>query len=105
MRGNVNYFFVADTTGSGEFGNREEIAFSLTARLSKYWTADANIREDLTDGGGTISEGIGLRYQDECFILNFKVERSFTEDRDLKPKDTLFFQLIFKHLGGFKGRG
>ncbi len=113
LRGDVNYFFVADTTVSGEFGDREEITFGLTARLSRYWSMTANIREDLTDGddtnpdddGGTISQNIGFKYQDECLIFNVKFERSFTEDRDLKPKDTLFFQLIFKHLGGFKGTG
>jgi len=105
LRGSANYFFVAEETGSGEFGDREEISLGLTARLSKHWAANANIREDLTSGGGTISEGIGLKYQDECFIFNIKFTRSFTEDRDLQPKDTLFFQLIFKHLGGFQSTG
>ncbi|MEE8223344.1 MAG: LPS assembly protein LptD, partial [Alphaproteobacteria bacterium] len=105
LRGDVNYFFVSEETGSGEFGDREEITFGLTARLSSYWTANAQIRDDLTDDGGTISQNIGFKYQDECLIFNIKFERSFTEDRDLKPKDTLFFQLIFKHLGGFKGTG
>lgn len=105
LRANVNYFFVSEETGSGEFGDREEITFGLTTKLGKYWSATANIREDLNDDGGTISENFGFKYQDECLIFNIKFERSFTQDRDLKPKETLFFQLIFKHLGGFKGTG
>jgi LPS-assembly protein len=105
LRGNANYFFVAEETGSGEFGDREEITLGLAAKLGKNWTASGNVREDLTRGGSTISEDIGLTYQDECFIFNVKFQRSFTEDRDLKPNDTIFFQLIFKHLGGFKSTG
>jgi LPS-assembly protein len=103
LRANSNYFYVADETGSGEFGDREEIALYLTTKFNKYWVANAGIREDLNSGGGTISEAVGLVYQDECFIFNIKFDRSFTKDRDLKPTDTLFFQLIFKHLGGIQG--
>ncbi|MEE8083649.1 MAG: LPS assembly protein LptD, partial [Alphaproteobacteria bacterium] len=113
LRGNVNYFYDARGLREDDFQAREEITLGFTAKLSRYWSMTANIREDLTDGddtipgdnGGTISQNIGFKYQDECLIFNIKFERSFTEDRDLKPKDTLFFQLIFKHLGGFEGTG
>lgn len=104
LRGTANYFFVAGQSGSGQFGDREEITLGLTAKLSKYWTGIAHIRQDLTQGD-TISEGVGFRYKDECLIFNIKFDRSFTQDRDLIPTDTLFFQLIFKDLGGFKGTG
>lgn len=102
FRVNVNYFFVEGGSGTGEFPDREEITVGLNTKLSQYWSANAYIREDLTEDGGTISEAIGLTYQDECFTFNINFERTFTEDRDLKPKDTLFLQLIFKHLGEFK---
>ena len=105
LRGSVNYFFVAEETGTGEFGNREEITLGFTAKLSKYWTANAGIREDLTKDGDIISESVGLIYQDECFIFNVSFSRSFTADRDLKPNETLLFQLFFKHLGGFRTTG
>jgi LPS-assembly protein len=105
LRANVNYFFVDEETGTGEFGDREEITLGLAAKLGKYWRASGNIREDLTKGGGTISQGIGLQYKDECFIFNIRFKRTFTEDRDLEPTDTVFFQLIFKHLGGFESTG
>ncbi|MDX1482987.1 MAG: LPS assembly protein LptD [Alphaproteobacteria bacterium] len=105
LRANINYFFVDEETGSGEFGDREEISLGLTGKISKYWTARAHLREDLTSDGGTISEDIGFTYADECLTFDIKFERSFTRDRDLKPRDTIFFQFIFKHLGAIKGTG
>jgi len=104
LRANVNYFFVSDESGTGEFGNREEVSLRLDAALTKYWSANARIREDLT-GAGTISEGLGITYHDECFTFDITLERKFTEDRDLKPEDTIFFKLIFKHLGEIKATG
>jgi LPS-assembly protein len=102
LKANVNYFFVGEESGTGEFGNREEVSLRLDAALTKYWSANARIREDLT-GNGTISEGLGFTYQDECFIFDISFERTFTEDRDLRPEDTIFFKVIFKHLGEIKG--
>jgi LPS-assembly protein len=104
LKASANYFYVGEETGTGEFGNREQVTFGLRAILSKYWTADAVIQEDLT-GNGTIAEGLGFTYQDECFIFDIRLERTFTEDRDLQPTDTIFFKLIFKHLGEIKGTG
>lgn len=104
LRASANYFYVAEATGSGEFGNREQVSLGLKAILSKYWSARAATREDLS-GNGTLSRELGFTYQDECFIFDIRFERTFTEDRDLKPTDTIFFKLIFKHLGEVKGTG
>ena len=41
-------------------------------------------------------------YLDECFGINIDFERSFYEDRDLKPKDMLTFMFSFKNLGSYK---
>ena len=96
---NLNYLFVSEEAGTGEFGDREEISGSLSYRISKYWSLNANARRDLSDGGSFISYGGGVIYEDECFILNTTINRSFTKDRDIEPTDTIFFKLIFKHLG------
>ena len=45
---------------------------------------------------------LGYRYYDECFGINLDFTRSFYEDRDLKPSDTLTLLFAFKHLGGYK---
>ena len=45
---------------------------------------------------------IGYKYFDECFGITIDFERSFYEDRDLKPKDMLVLMFSFKYLGSYK---
>ena len=96
---NLDYLFVSEEAGTGEFGDREEISGGLSYRISNYWRLNANARRDLTADGGFISYGGGLTYEDECFILDTTLNRSFTRDRDLEPTDSIFFKFTFKHLG------
>ena len=96
---NVNYFYLKDEQSTGEFGDREEISAGLNVKLGKFWTVRGKILEDLTNDGGSISQSIGLTYNDECLTFDTTFERSFTEDRDLKPNDVLFFRITFKNLG------
>ena len=48
------------------------------------------------------SYSIGYQYFDECFGLNVDFGRSFYEDRDLKPQDTLTIMFSFKNLGSYQ---
>ncbi|MCZ6481797.1 MAG: hypothetical protein O6757_00905, partial [Alphaproteobacteria bacterium] len=96
---NLDYLFINEEAGTGEFGDREEISGGLSYRISNYWRLNANARRDLTADGGFISYGGGLTYEDECFILDTTLNRSFTRDRDLEPTDSIFFKFTFKHLG------
>ena len=45
---------------------------------------------------------IGYKYFDECFGITIDFERSFYEDRDLKPRDLLTLMFSFKYLGSYK---
>ena len=35
----------------------------------------------------------------ECFVFNGNLTRTFFEDRDLEPTDTITFNFLFKTLG------
>jgi LPS-assembly protein len=96
---NLDYLLVSEEAGTGEFGDREEISGSLSYRINNYWRMNANARRDLSANGGFISYGGGFMYEDECFIFNTTLNRSFTRDRDIEPTDNIFFKLTFKHLG------
>lgn len=104
LRLDLSYFFI-DAEASDPFGDREEIAASLQGGLSQYWSAFAFTRNDLTDDGGFIALGGGLRYMDECFIFQTSLARRFTRDRDVVPSTTLLFQFVFKNLGDFQTSG
>jgi LPS-assembly protein len=97
----TNYLFLDESSDAGTFGDREEITLSFNARLSNHWTANGSTKKNLISGGGTVNESVGLTYRDECFIFTVRGTRNFTEDRDLKPVNTIFLQLTFKHLGTF----
>lgn len=101
----LSYLYLDETGSTTEFGDREEVALSAVARLTTRWQANAAIHKNLADNGGTVSEGFGLTYTDECFTFIARATRNFSTDRDLRPTDSLMFMFIFKNLGEFTSRG
>jgi len=95
----LSYVLVDAPAGQTEFGNREEINWTLRSRLSRYWSAFGGTRVDL-ERGSTLRNRIGLTYADECFLIQGVAERSYFSDRDIEPEDTFFVNVVFKHLGG-----
>ncbi len=102
----VSYLFLDESGTSTEFGDREELALSFNARLTERWSMTGSILKNLAStNSGTLSEFLGVTYQDECFTFMIRATRNFTTDRDLQPTDSLMFILIFKNLGEFTSRG
>jgi len=77
---------------------REEFYLSGHAALSDAWTLLARARRDLSGGGRWIKAGVGLRYEDECLIFEFAVERDFTRDRDVEPSTNFNLRVVLKQL-------
>ena len=87
-----------DETGSGP-EDSEEIRLGFSTQINEFWSAGVTYLRDL-DEDETRSYGGQIRYHDECFDLRLRAEREFFNDRDLKPSDTILFEVVFKHLGG-----
>ncbi len=87
-----------DDTGSGP-EDSEEIRLGFSTQINEFWSAGVTYLRDL-DEDETRSYGGQIRYHDECFDLRLRAEREFFNDRDLKPSDTILFEVVFKHLGG-----
>ncbi len=103
FRVNVNYlFFNSLDTTVAEFSNREEITLGVSSQLTQHWSISAHTLRDLTSDGGVLSNGLRIQYQDECLLFTADFQRTFTQDRDLKPSDRILFRLVFKHLGEFR---
>ncbi len=96
---NASYVKLSDELSTDNLGEREELAISGNARLSKYWSVNAYDRIDLTDNGGTLVYGGGLTYEDECVSLKIGYERTFTRDRDAAPTSIIGIQLRLRNLG------
>lgn len=99
IRTNINYIFFDQI--DDEFPKREEIFAELASDITDQWTARVHARRDLTDGGNLRSWGASLRYNCDCLDFSVNFTRSFTQDRDVPPSDTLFVRVIFKSLGEF----
>lgn len=95
---NLNYSFFDEGSGSGEFADREELTYGFSSQFSKAWSLEASTRRDL-QLSNTINQGVGLKFECDCFTMKLNLIRTFTQDRDVKPSDTIFLQLIFKNLG------
>ena len=95
---NLNYSFFDEGSGSGEFTDREETTFGFSSRITPAWSISASTRRDL-QSSSTLNHNIGLTYECDCFTMKLTFARTFTQDRDVRPSDTIFVRLIFKNLG------
>ncbi|MGB0670790.1 MAG: LPS-assembly protein LptD [Rhodospirillales bacterium] len=98
LQASANYLLVDRVEGS-PYAGREELSASLSAQIDRFWSADATMITDMTDGGDLRSVSLGFAYEDECFIFDTSLRRTFFEDRDLRPSDSILFTVTFKTLG------
>jgi LPS-assembly protein len=80
---------------------REEIVTAGVLALSEDWSLLGNLRYDL-ETSQTITDGVGLRYQDDCFMLDVTYQRSFIRDQDLEPDQRFLINFQLKYLGTYQ---
>ena len=95
---NLNYSFFDEGSGSGEFTDREEITYGFSSRITPAWSINASTRRDL-QASSTLNHNVGLTYECDCFTMKLTFTRTFTQNRDVRPSDTIFVRMIFKNLG------
>jgi LPS-assembly protein len=69
--------------------------------LTTDWSLLGNIRYDL-ETDQTITDGLGVRYQDDCFTLDLTYQRSFIHDQDIKPDERFLVNFMLKYLGSYQ---
>lgn len=97
LRLNTNYIFIDQQQGS-EFSGREEINGSISSQINQNWSTSFSARRDMS-ASEMRSLGLRLVYEDECVKFTTQLSRSFFEDRDLQPSDSITFTLLLKTLG------
>ena len=106
----VNYAEIApdavspDTTTDGsseDSERRQEIVGKGALSLTDTWALLGSLRYDLQNER-TISDGVGLRYQDDCLTLAVTYEQSNIEDRDIEPEQRVMVNLSLKYLGSYQ---
>jgi len=70
-------------------------------KFKKYSQLKFNATYDLINDKEN-EYSLGYSYFDECFGINIDFKRSFYDDRELKPNDSLLLMFSFKNLGSYQ---
>jgi len=101
FRMNLNYNFIDSSADSGSFDDREEIGLSVKTKVSRFWSSQAFASRRLSNPSGMQTLGLSATYLDECLQFDAEFDRSYYQDRDIEPNDTIKFRLTLKNLGSF----
>lgn len=94
-----DYIFIASEASAGAFPDREEVSAQLSSQLTDFWRISANTRRNLAANGGPLEHGARITYEDECFRMEAKFRRDFTETVDTRKETAISILLVFKTLG------
>jgi LPS-assembly protein len=97
----VNYADVTAEPGLANDEPREEIVTAGTLAVTEYWSLLGNFRYDLALDQ-TITDGLGVRYQDDCFLFDVTYQRSFIRDQDIEPDERFLVNFSLKYLGSYQ---
>ena len=84
---------------------QQELQFVLGLKLTDYWSVIGQVRYDI-DAKRMVQDSVGLRYQDECFVLTGTYSDNVIENATLgiKPDKTFMLRFELKNLGDFNYR-
>lgn len=104
LRAEVSYMNLKNRKSSlSDYDSREEITYTLTSHLTRYWRVKFYQRVNLSEGGGNgVLETSGfVRYEDECFAFETGIQKEYTHDRDYENGVSFKLGLEFKPFGAF----
>lgn len=87
-----------DRQNDSEFAAREEISGSISSQLTETWRTGFNLSRDLIENDFR-SMNLNLTYEDECFLFSSTLRRTFFQNQELHPENSLIFRFLFKTLG------
>jgi len=97
----VNYADVVAEPGLADDEKREEIVTAATLAITEDWSLLGNLRYDIATDQ-TITDGLGLRYQNDCLLFDVTYQRSFIRDQDIEPDERFLVNLTLKYLGTYQ---
>lgn len=97
-----NYLFIDQSTLLDQSNHQEEITLGLNSQFSENWSANFGIRRDLSESATRLVRA-GLSYSNDCIRIDASLTRTFFNDREIQPDDSIFLRVTLKHLGEFGG--
>lgn len=100
----LSYVFLSDDPATAEFDEREEIDFTASAQISRYWSIFGRHLRDL-EADRSLETAFGIAYEDECFLASLVGKRTEFRDREVEDDDSVMVKVVFKPYGGGCGSG
>ncbi len=106
LRIGFDYIRIKDKSELSEYSyykNREEILFFGSSKLSKHWSLSGYYRYNLektSNQKGPVEAGLITQYENDCSIISFELDKSYTYDREYKGDTSFMVKFILKTLGG-----
>lgn len=106
LRVGFDYIRLKETGDLSQYSyykNREEILFFGTSQLSKNWSLSGYYRYNLekkSNQKGPVESGLVAQYENDCTIIAFELDKSFTYDREYEGNTSFMVKFILKTLGG-----
>ena len=98
------------------YGKRQQLSFSVTAKLTRYWSLSAAETINLTNSTTLVNNtptpqassaslygSVAAIYQDECMAFVGTVTQSGIRSGDVTPGYSVLFSVVFKNLGEIGG--
>jgi LPS-assembly protein len=82
----------------------EQVAGTITAALTRYWSVAVNDTRSIGNGGATIYSGVSATYQDDCFAVVTSLTQSGVQVGAVRPGVSVLLTLVFKNLGAIGER-
>lgn len=101
LTASVSYINLKNRQGGLAYDSREEISYTLTSHLTRYWMTSFYQNIDLSPNGGLLETTWKARYEDECFAFEAGFSREYTRDRDYKDGVSFKVGIEFKPFGAF----
>jgi len=78
--------------------SRQQINFGVSSQVTENWYGFASHLQDIEDRRALRTRA-GVRYEDECVLIEAVFERSRFDDRELDPDNTFYVRVSLRSLG------
>ena len=94
------YVKLPQTAADPSIGEQEQVSITTTVPVYGNWGIFGEARRDLAQAQ-MLESGVGIKYEDECFVVQLGFHRRDTETLNLKPATSVIFRIGLKT--GFAG--
>jgi LPS-assembly protein len=91
----LSYLKLPQSVADPTLGDQEQINLNTTLLLYRNWGVFGEARRDLAKGQ-MLESGLGLTYDDDCFVMSLGFHRRDTATLNLKPSSAVIFRIGLK---------